>query len=88
MTQSPNVDNQTTLHSPTSTSSAAILLLLTILDTTWRAFLPTIGGTVSGIMLDHTFNTVPLLTVIMILIGSAISTLLIILQVRKIRRQR
>ena len=87
MTQSPHSDKKTMTQPPTMTK-AAILLFGTIADTTWRAFVPTIGGTILGIALDNTFHTAPLLTTIMIIVGFALSTLLIILQLRSVRRQR
>ena len=66
--------------------SAAILLLSTILDTTWRAFIPTLGGTILGVFLDNTFETAPLFTSIMIILGFAISAYLIFIQLRMIRK--
>jgi hypothetical protein len=88
MNRSPANVSQTTHHSPTSISSAAILLLVTILDTTWRAFVPTIGGTILGINLDHVFNTAPVITIVMIIVGFITSALLVTLQIRRVRRQR
>jgi F0F1-type ATP synthase assembly protein I len=67
-------------------TSAAILLLLTIADTTWRAFVPTIGGTFLGIGLDNLLHVAPIMTIIMIIVGFAVSGLLIALQIRRIRR--
>ncbi len=87
MTQSPNTQKQTTIQPPTVTK-AAILLFLTILDTTWRAFMPTIGGTILGIGLDHTFGTTPVITTVMIIVGFAVSILLVTLQIRSVRRSR
>jgi F0F1-type ATP synthase assembly protein I len=87
MTEMTREEPRKTKTSPTTTQ-AAILLLTTIADTTWRAFVPTIGGTFLGIWLDLLFNTVPLLTVIMIIAGFATSALLIALQIRRVRRQR
>ena len=87
MTQSPKAHKQTTDRPPTTTK-AAILLLLTIADTTWRAFVPTIGGTILGVALDHVFGVAPLLTTIMIILGFATSALLITLQIRSVRQAR
>jgi len=67
--------------------SVAILLLITIADTTWRVFIPTIGGTLIGIRLDHIFNTAPWWTVITISIGIITSLLLVILQLRSARKK-
>jgi hypothetical protein len=67
--------------------SAAILLLLTVADTTWRAFVPTIGGTIVGITLDHAFGTKPSLTVGMIVLGFIVSGILITLQFKSLRKK-
>lgn len=85
MTQSPHLHQQTTNHPPTA-QQAAILLIKTILDTTWRAFVPTIGGTILGVTLDSVLGVAPVITTIMIIAGFAISALLIAMQIRKIRR--
>jgi len=87
MTQSPRPNTQTTDRPPTPTQGA-ILLLLTIADTTWRAFVPTIGGTILGVVLDNVLNTAPIMTTILIIVGFATSALLIALQIRSVRRKR
>jgi hypothetical protein len=76
------------MNQPPTMTKAAILLFATVADTTWRAFVPKIGGTILGIMLDNTFHTAPLLTTILIVVGFALSVLLIVLQIRSVRRQR
>lgn len=82
MTQSPSPTTKATKLP----HSAVILLLLTILDTTWRAFVPPITGTIVGIGLDNTFHKAPLFTALMIVIGFATSAILIAFQIRKVRR--
>ncbi len=82
MTQSPRPKTKATKLP----HSAVILLLLTILDTTWRAFIPPIGGTFLGIGLDNLLNKAPLFTTIMIIIGFLISAVLIALQLRNVKR--
>jgi hypothetical protein len=86
MTQSPTTKKQTTNQPPVSMTNAAILLLLTIADTTWRAFVPTIGGTVLGVVLDNMLGVAPVMTIILIIVGFATSGILIALQIRKIRK--
>lgn len=81
MNQSPKSGNKTT-----PPQSAALLLISTIADTTWRAFVPTIGGTFLGIGLDKAFNIAPIMTTIFIILGFAISALLIVLQLRAVQR--
>jgi len=66
--------------------SAAILLLMTVLDTTWRAFVPTIGGTFLGVFLDTSLHTAPIITIVMIALGFATSIVLIIAQIKAVKR--
>ena len=68
--------------------SAPMLLIMTALDTTWRAFLPTIGGTILGIGLDHLWSIAPIMTIVCIVLGAILSAVLIakqLLDVRKIK---
>ena len=83
MMQSPKTNDGVTILP----RSSAILLLITIADTTWRMFFPTIGGAFAGILLDHIFRTVPLWTVVMIIIGCLISVILIKMQIRNLRNK-
>jgi F0F1-type ATP synthase assembly protein I len=64
------------------------LLLTTIADTTWRAFVPTIGGTILGVTLDNLTGRAPLFTTIAIVLGFGTAVLLVALQIRRVRRQR
>jgi len=81
MNQSPKKETQTTVP-----RSAAALLLITALDTSWRAFVPTIGGCFLGIGLDHLFNIAPVATIICLIVGTVLSALLIIKQLRDARK--
>lgn len=67
--------------------SAVTLLITTIADTTWRMFVPTIGGTILGIWLDHSFDVAPLWTIVMVSIGFLATVLLIALQIRNLRKK-
>ena len=87
MTQSPRLtpkESQTTKRQ----QSASMLLLTTALDTTWRAFLPTIGGTFLGIGIDHQFNIAPVGTIVCMIAGAGLSALLITLQIRGVRKSK
>lgn len=59
---------------------------MTALDTTWRAFIPTLGGVFLGIGLDHLFGIAPIATIICLIVGTALSILLIAKQLRDVRR--
>lgn len=69
-----------------STLSAPMLIFMTALDTTWRAFVPTIGGVFLGIGLDHLFNIAPIATIVCLIAGTALSAFLIVKQLRDIRK--
>jgi len=66
--------------------SGPMLIFITALDTTWRAFLPTLGGVFLGIGLDHLFSIAPTATIICLIAGVVTSALLITKQLRDIRR--
>ena len=66
-------------------SHAAFLLITTALDTTWRTLVPGIVGTILGIVLDHMWHTIPLFTIIGLVLGIALSALLIARQFKAVR---
>lgn len=66
--------------------SAVMVLLLTALDTSIRAFVPTIGGTFLGIGLDKLFGTSPILLIVCLTFGTIASILLIAKQLRDARK--
>ena len=66
--------------------SASMLIFMTGLDTTWRAFVPTLGGVFIGIGLDNLFGVAPVATFICLIAGTALSILLIVKQLRDVRR--
>lgn len=71
-----------------SSLSGPILVLVTALDTTWRVFTPPIAGTFLGIWLDHLFHIAPVATIICLILGAIISLLLVLQQLRDVRRPR
>ena len=65
--------------------SAPMLLLATALDTTWRAFVPTIGGVFLGIGIDYWLGIAPIATIICLILGTAASIGLIAHQLITVR---
>jgi len=63
-----------------------MLMLVTALDTTWRAFIPPIAGTFIGIWLDHLFHIAPVATIICLILGAVASLLLILKLLRDVQR--
>lgn len=63
-----------------------MLIFVTALDTTWRAFIPTLGGVFLGIGLDHLFNIAPVATIVCLVLGTIASVLLIAKQLRDVRK--
>ena len=71
---------------PQSKISAPMLIFVTALDTTWRAFLPTLGGVFLGIGIDNLLNIAPFATIGCLVLGVITSTLLITKQLRDVRK--
>lgn len=71
-----------------SNLSGPMLMFVTALDTTWRAFTPPIAGTFLGIWLDHLFHITPVATIICLILGTVISLLLVLKQLRDVQRSR
>jgi len=65
----------------------AALLLLTLLDTTWRIFIPVGGLAGLGIWADLHYHTKPWLTLSGVVIGFAIAILLIRQQLKSVTRK-
>jgi len=63
-----------------------MLMLITALDTTWRAFIPPIAGTFLGIWLDHLLHITPTATIICLILGAVLSLFLIVKQLLDIQR--
>jgi uncharacterized membrane protein len=68
------------------TQSTVILLLGTIADTSWRMFVPTISTILLGFWADSSWGTKPWLTILGILIGTAITALLIKRQFDEVKK--
>lgn len=59
-------------------SKSTVILLFTIAaDTTWRMFVPIIGGTVLGVWMDNMIGTKPVLTILCIMLGVVIAGVLV-----------
>jgi hypothetical protein len=67
-------------------SSTVILLLLTLADTTWRLFVPSVGLTIAGLLLDKQFGTKPWLMITGVILGVLIAILLIRMQLKKVEK--
>lgn len=62
----------------TPTDKSAVILLFTIAaDTTWRMFVPIIGGTILGVWADNTMASKPLWTIVGIAVGVVVAALLV-----------
>lgn len=84
MSTSPNNGDEKNV--PPS-SSTVILLLTTMADTTWRLFVPSVGFTIWGLVLDKQFDTTPWLMILGIILGSTIAILLVTAQVKKVKKK-
>ncbi len=66
--------------------STVLLLLATAADTTWRMFMPIIGGVILGIWLDRSWHSKPVATIVCLAVGTGLSAWLVVLQLRRVRR--
>lgn len=64
---------------------STVLLLLTIADTTWRTFIPTVGFTVLGLVVDKLLGTKPWLMILGIIAGTALAVWLVRQQMKKVK---
>ena len=67
--------------------SAALILFMIAADTTWRMFVPTLGGTILGLWLDSLLHTEPWCAVGGLAIGIIITAVLIRQQYKKANEQ-
>ena len=82
MAQSPQNGDSPSLPPKKST----VLLLLTIADTTWRLFIPIIGFTIAGLLIDKLLGTKPWLMIVAILLGAALAIWLVNAQIKKVKQ--
>jgi hypothetical protein len=83
MTPSPNRGDD---HSQPPSSSTVILLLVTMGDTTWRMFVPTIGLMVLGLWADHVFGTKPWLMTLGLVVGTFLAGVLVKDQLKRVKK--
>jgi len=89
MTTSPRPDQSSKPGRTTkqqSSLSAPMLIFMTALDTTWRAFVPTLGGVFVGIGIDHLLGCAPIATIACLILGVITSALLVAKQLRDVRK--
>ncbi len=66
-------------------SADTLLLFATVADTTWRLFVPTLGGVGLGLWLDHLYTTKPLATLIGVICGTIVSLYLVYRQLQGVK---
>ena len=63
-----------------------MILLGTIADTTWRMFVPVIGGALIGYMIDRAISSRPVGVITGMMFGIVIAVLLVVQQYRRIKQ--
>lgn len=84
----PKTSLKNTKKQPVPTTATIWLVLGTLADTTWRLFVPSVGGTVLGLLADKNFGTTPLFIIIGVSIGFVLSVLLIVMQLKRVKNER
>ena len=69
-----------------TTTQAVLLLGTSALDTTWRVLVPGIVGTILGLILDHTWHTTPFVMIAGLVLGIALSVVLVIKQLKALSK--
>jgi len=69
------------------THTTVILLLGTMVDTTWRMFVPIIGLLLLGLWADRSWGTAPWLTVTGMILGIALAALLVQRQIKRVTKK-
>ncbi len=65
---------------------STVLLMLTIADTTWRLFVPLVGLTIAGLLLDKGLGTKPWIMIVSIVLGAVLAYLLVRTQIKKVKQ--
>jgi len=60
-------------------------MLATIGDTTWRLFVPSVGLTIAGLLLDKQFHSSPWLLIAGVVIGALLAVWLVRMQLKKVK---
>jgi F0F1-type ATP synthase assembly protein I len=68
-------------------SSDILLLFATVADTTWRLFVPTLGGVLLGIWADQTVGSRPLWTIVGVICGTIVSLYLVYEQLQGVNKK-
>ena len=64
----------------------AVLMLRTAADTSWRMFVPIIGATIIGLMIDKWLHTTPWLMVAMMAAGIWLAVVLVLRQLAEVKK--
>jgi hypothetical protein len=86
MSPSPRTEKTSQTSSTRRPLSGPMLVFVTALDTTWRAFVPTLGGVFAGIGIDHLFGVAPIATIVCLVLGTILSIFLIAKQLIDVRK--
>lgn len=79
-----NSDEKQKPSDGTPNKPTAFILLSTAADTTWRMFVPTLGGTLIGLWLDGQFGTEPWYGIGGLVLGIIITALLVRQQYKQV----
>ena len=83
MSKPPDDSNRASTEKSRESQSDSLYLIMSMADTTWRMFVPTVGLLLVGNVLDEQWHTKPWLLLAGVAIGVCIAALLVKQQLAK-----
>ena len=87
MSKPPDDSNRASTEKSRESQSDSLYLIMSMADTTWRMFVPTIGLTLVGVYLDTKWDTMPWLTLVGAAVGGFIAAFFVKKQLQKVNQK-
>lgn len=68
--------------------SPLVRITIDIADTAWRMFLPIVGATIAGLLLDKQLHTTPWVMIVLMIGGVVLAGLLVRRQLQRIKSEK
>lgn len=85
MSKQPNGNDAA--HSTTRAPHPLARIAIDIADTAWRMFIPTVGATVIGLLIDKQLGTTPWIMIVLMIVGVVLAGLLVKRQLQRVNAE-